>query len=387
MFRRGWFFALIVAVLAPTACKMTIDPVRPGPRWSSAALGLFHTCGLVDDIAYCFGDDRTGQLGAQSLGDATCLANGVLSPCRAQPARVNGPSFTEIASGWLQTCGVASDGTWCWGSGSSDGHAARTDMPVRVTSTRFAALASRQSSFCGATSDGDVQCWPVGASFPVATTTYAVKLATLSGSYSHLCGLTSSGDAYCWGANEHGQLGTGDTVAQNAPTHAAGSLKFTKISAGFARTCAIATDRHAYCTGGTLWTWTPQPDDSLNSTHFVRVQGNDEFTSVTVGGGIACGVTTTGEGKCWGSNNNKQLGTGSVSGTTATPHTVDGAHRFRDIIAGAYHACGITVEGEMYCWGFDHSGQLGSLGFPDTCTLSDEFYACTGTPVLVPEPE
>jgi len=269
----------------------------------------------------------------------------------------------------------------------SDGHAARTDIPVRVTSTRFAALASRQSSFCGNTSDGDVRCWPVGASFPVATTGYAVKLVTLTGSYGHVCGLTSSGDAYCWGANEHGQLGTGDTVAQSAPTHAVTSLKFTKISAGFARTCAIATDRHAYCTGGTVWTWTPQPDDSLNSTRFVRVQGNDEFTSVTVGGGIACGVTTTGEGKCWGSNNNKQLGTGSVSGTTATPHTVDGAHRFRDIIAGAYHACGITVEGEMYCWGFDHSGQLGSLGFPDTCTLSDEFYACTGTPVLVPKPQ
>ena len=59
MFRRDWFFALIVVVLAPTACKTIIDPVPPGPRWSSAALGLFHTGGLVDDTAYCFGDDRS----------------------------------------------------------------------------------------------------------------------------------------------------------------------------------------------------------------------------------------------------------------------------------------------------------------------------------------
>jgi alpha-tubulin suppressor-like RCC1 family protein len=289
----------------------------------------------------------------------------------------------------MTTCGVAADGTWCWGNNAVTS-GVTVNAPVKVSSTRFVAIATKILEMCGLTSVGEVYCWtPTGTSQPPSLTLVSgnIPFSTLSGSYNHLCGLTSSGDAYCWGENTHGELAVGDTLPRDTPTRVASTLRFVRIAAGVSRTCAIATDRHTYCSGATDWTWSRQPDDSLNSIRFVAVPGADDFVSVTVGGGVACGITINLAAKCWGSNYNGLLGVGGLGGSTATPAPITGGHVFTSIVAGTYHVCGVTVESELYCWGLDHAGQLGSVGFPVACTLSDEFYSCTGTPVLVPKPQ
>jgi len=378
--------ALGMSLLA--ACGNGTSPPRElPPGWSSVTVGLFHTCGIYLGEAYCFGDDRTGQLGAQLAGDSVCRANGFSNPCRPRPARVSGPKFTLIHSGRMTTCGVAADGTWCWGNSTPSGGVAA--VPAKVTSTRFVALATKVFDMCGLTAAGEVYCWSlVGTTQPPPLTLVSgnIPFASLSGSYNHLCGLSSSGDAYCWGENTRGELAVGDTLPRDTPTRVASTLRFVRISAGNSRTCAIATDHHTYCSGATFWTASRQPDDSLHSIRFVAVPGGDDFVTVTVGGGVACGVTANLDARCWGSNGNALLGIGAASGSIATPARISGGHLFTEIVAGTYHACGVTVDSELYCWGFDHAGQLGSVGFPVTCTLSDEFYACTGTPVLVPKP-
>src|SRR5262245_15741939 len=317
---------LVLLAAIAAACYGGIDaPRSKQPKWTGVTLGLFHTCGAFDNTVYCFGDDRTGQLGTRSVGDSSCNANGLVNPCRPRPAAIAGHAFVLVGSGRMATCAVDLDGTWCWGSGTLG--PTRADAPVRVTDRRFVALATMGVQMCGLAPVGEVYCWSgnVSPSPPALTlVNETVPLVSLTGSYNHLCGLTSSGDAYCWGLNSHGELAVGDTLPRASPTHVAGDLKFTSLSAGFARTCGIATDHHAYCSGTPFWTWTPQPDDSLNSTSFARVPGSDVFTTVSVGGEVACAVTVLREAKCWGANGNRLLGIGSAGGVTATPLKVVG---------------------------------------------------------------
>ncbi len=90
------------------------------------------------------------------------------------------------------------------------------------------------------------------------------------------------------------------------------------------------------------------------------------FSSITVGG-HSCGVTTQGEGWCWGSSVKGELGHGQTD-TTSMPVAVRGALTFQSLAAGGWHSCGITTSSAVYCWGA--ARQLG-IGMGDTASHFD----------------
>jgi alpha-tubulin suppressor-like RCC1 family protein len=80
----------------------------------------------------------------------------------------------------------------------------------------------------------------------------------------------------------------------------------------------------------------------------------------------SCGITTIGEGYCWGSNTSGQLGTATPLATCAPqnpcssrPVPVANNLRFTLIVPAGNHACGITTDQKLYCWGANDAGQLG----------------------------
>jgi len=78
------------------------------------------------------------------------------------------------------------------------------------------------------------------------------------------------------------------------------------------------------------------------------------YTSVSTGYHRTCAVTTDGLGLCWGWNHSGSLGTSDRSSTVLTPSLVrlPAGERFRTIEAGSYFtSCGLTVSGTVYCWG------------------------------------
>ena len=95
--------------------------------------------------------------------------------------------------------------------------------------------------------------------------------------------------------------------------------------------------------------------------------------AVTVGASHACALTGEGAVLCWGDNRDGQLGDGSTTQHSA-PVLVTGLTRpVRAIAAGDQHTCALDSAGAVLCWGSNASGALG-----DGATAAQ-----STTPVLV----
>jgi alpha-tubulin suppressor-like RCC1 family protein len=128
---------------------------------------------------------------------------------------------------------------------------------------------------------------------------------------------------HCWGANESGQLGIGNTEDRGDDPG------------------EVATSSLVDLGGGTV-------------------------ASLALGAAFSCALFDDGRVKCWGANDNGQLGLGNTAprGTTAAsmgaglPY-VDVGGAAVQIVAGAAHACALLGDGRVHCWGNNEHGQLG----------------------------
>ena len=235
----------------------------------------------------------------------------------------------------------------------------------------------------------------------------------------HSCGIRTSGRLYCWGSNFKGQVGIGvaDVDGHPVPTEVSGGFTdWTTVSAGNTHTCAIRRPGRLYCFGedlsgqlgngaaatadqpapvqvGTQTTWTSV---SASSSHtcgrrsngriycwgndFGGVLGNgpastaDRHVPALVSGGFtdwrsvdagisatACGVRVNGRLYCWGSDLRGQLGNGpGVSGSDVPVQVSGNARNWASVSAGSVHTCATRTNRRLYCWGVDNLGQLGN---------------------------
>ena len=74
-----------------------------------------------------------------------------------------------------------------------------------------------------------------------------------------------------------------------------------------------------------------------------------------------CGVTLAGEIWCWGFQSSGELGNGTFLDSLSTPTRVLGSHDWAQVALGTMHTCGITTSGQLHCWGRNLEGELGVL--------------------------
>lgn len=128
-------------------------------------------------------------------------------------------------------------------------------------------------------------------------------------------------------------------------------------------------------------TWVKVPGSTVDpTTHTVTGQTSHfstygvvafgTFTQIAAGELHACGLAPTQDVYCWGSDQVGQLGSPAAATCTAssrpctlTPALVAGGIKFVSIGAAQLHTCGIAVSGDAYCWG---EGRVGVLGDGDT---------------------
>jgi len=89
--------------------------------------------------------------------------------------------------------------------------------------------------------------------------------------------------------------------------------------------------------------------------------GGANAVSVSVGYYHACAVLNDGKLMCWGTNTDGQLGVGSVGGSSTRPQNVDlGSGRTAKAVACGYkHTCAILDDDTLKCWGLNNDFQLG----------------------------
>jgi alpha-tubulin suppressor-like RCC1 family protein len=94
-----------------------------------------------------------------------------------------------------------------------------------------------------------------------------------------------------------------------------------------------------------------------NGRGAASVRDTDDEATIAAGGRHSC-VVRGPIVRCWGGNDDGQLGTGTYDGASQ-PARVLGELALVRLTAGVSHSCGLTRGGDAYCWGNDDAGQLG----------------------------
>ncbi|WP_420128649.1 PKD domain-containing protein [Longimicrobium sp.] len=210
----------------------------------------------------------------------------------------------------------------------------------------------------------------------------------MSSGFGNACGLVVDGRAFCWGRSYEGALGYGGKRNFTDPVAVAGGHRFTTISTA-GHSCAVTNNHDAYCWGSNDVGQIGAPPTVIvegkpigNTRHNPApslVLGGISWKTVDVGPGFSCGLSRDGEPYCWGGNGDGQLGTGSNQDRGA-PAAVMGGHVFTSIVAGTAHACGLKSNGEVWCWGNNRYRALGTAS-AETCGPEYMRYDCALVPV------
>ena len=308
-------------------------------------------------------------------------------------------SLLPLAAGGSHTCAFTpAGGVQCWGRnefgqlGDSTTTASASPVDVVGLTEGVVDLAAGQFHTCAVTTGGGVQCWgrneegqlgDGAGGVPGAMNATPVNVAglgsgvvTVTAGWFHTCVLTDTGDVKCWGKNEDGQLGDGQscsTLLCPTPTDVVGlPPDVSTLTVGGEHSCTTTADAGLKCWGrnneGQLGDGT-----STDRTTPVNVVGlSSNVADVALGGRHTCAITgTLGAAKCWGNNLFGQLGDDGVCGTNCTT-PVDVpllSVGMTDIDVGFFHSCALTSSSFALCWGHNVFGQLGNgLVCSPTCT-------------------
>jgi alpha-tubulin suppressor-like RCC1 family protein len=301
--------------------------------------------------------------------------------CSGAAAGQSGPTATgtatAISAGAFHTCAITSaGGVKCWGNNQfgelGDGTKTTRLTPVAVSglASGVSAIAAGNDHTCAVMSAGGVKCWgnnefgqlgdgtQTNRLTPVDVSGLANVTAIAAGG-AQTCALTRAGAVDCWGQNDNGQLGDGTTTTRLAPVGVSGlGSGVAAIGAGNAHSCALTSAGGVKCWG---FNDNGQLGDGTTTDRLtpVDVSGLGSGVAKIATYGVRCALTSAGGLKCWGYNGDGELGDGTTT-NRLTPVDVSGLGGAVTAVAGGgAHTCAITSAGGIECWGSNGHGQLG----------------------------
>ena len=317
--------------------------------FSSIAVGYDHTLALSSEgLIYAWGDNTKGQLGngTQSTSAVPVAVSNTNFPA--------GTTFSQIVSGKQYSMALSADGiVYAWGDNSSgqlgDGTTVESTLPLEVSR----------------------------AGMPDSTKTFS----SIAVGWYHSLALTADGELFTWGSNAFAQLARNNVFPGNRiPTPADSSKRpsgvtFSDLAANPLTTLALGSDGRIYGWGYNYYGQLGDGSKTL-ATSFTRVSIAGALTGKTIvqlGGGTHhfVGLDSAGDLYGWGANKNEQsdfigqLGVGGSPAESTVPLNVDltsvpNGTNFASVSAGYYSSVAISSAGDLYAWGENSAGQLGS---------------------------
>src|SRR5439155_7304102 len=177
---------------------------------------------------------------------------------------------------------------------------------------------------------------------------------------------------WCWGENFAGQLGTGDTNAVVGLHQVGTASDWLAVSTAATTTFAINSAHE-------LWAWGDASAGRLGTGVTAgtflptKVTTPATWQAVSAGDDFACGLDMAGNAWCWGDDSYSELGYGPSPGGRSMPQQISGTDTWTQIAAGPRFVCALRVGGGARCWGLDDDGQLG-----DDNTSSTHHHAVVG---------
>ena len=290
---------------------------------TAIATGGKHSCAVLNSGAVkCWGWNDVGQLGLGNVDNP-----------KQTPQDVIGLSsrVTAIDAGEDHTCALLTTGeVRCWGRNyygtlGNGSNTTDSNSPSAVSNiTTAVAIAAGSQHNCALLRSGVVQCWgPASAALgngnsganrltPTDVSNINNAVAISAGT-SHTCAILSTGAIKCWGTNTYGQLGNNSTTDSNVPVDVSNITNAVAISAGPYHTCALLSTGAVQC-------WGYGPDGQIgdgsgtNKSIPTAVSGlTSGVRAIGTGFYHSCAVLSTGAAKCWGKNNEGQLGNNSTT--------------------------------------------------------------------------
>ncbi len=378
-------------------------PAAQAAALAAVSVGSNFTCGITTaGGAVCWGTNSYGSIGngsyttpSRSPVDVTGLTSGVKS----------------IAAGTFHACAVTTaGGVKCWGRNhfgqlgiNKLGDAFNSTTPVDVLMGSYVAVAVTAGSThsCALITDGSVRCWGNGAgglgnntsvtsTTPVPVYGFTAPVVSLASGQFHNCAVQSDGVTKCWGLPDNGRLGNGQaTVRSLIATNAGNFTDAVAVSAGLAHTCVKTNVGGLRCWGrnlnGQIGLGGTSTADVLNPT--VVLASGVNMVHIGQAASHTCAAMSTGEVKCWGLNDNGQLGTNDLAQRTSPTPVVNLSGTVTSLSTGPMHTCAVVNQASK-CWGANSSAQLG-LGMT---TVSPFMFPValpgydTSAPVLAPAP-
>jgi len=293
-------------------------------------------------------------------------------------------TITAIASGGAHTCLLLSDQTArCVGRDGQgqlgDGSYLNQSNLVVVNGLSGATqIGAGSEHTCALISDGTMRCWGTnytgqigiggatgehgGVPFvlsPVQVQGISNAIASVPGGF-FTCAVLADHTVQCWGRNQDGQLGNGDaTTDTTLPGPVVGLGAVAALSAGGYHTCALMPDATVRCWGrnddGQLGT-----GDRVRATTPVQVNGLAlPPVAISAGGYHTCALLPDRTVQCWGRNVVWQVGQPSTTGAFPVPTTVPGITNAVSVKAGFYNTCATLADGTVQCWGENDLGEVG----------------------------
>ena len=201
----------------------------------------------------------------------------------------------------------------------------------------------------------------------------ALRIVAVAAGGLHTLALRSDGVVFCWGHNNDGQCGVTPTD-RISPTRVPLTGTPIGIAAGDLFSCVLATDgavSRVYCFGDNDNLQIATFPDTTDPHPTPHQSFSGAAVSVATGWDHAC-VTTTGMILCWGDNEHRQLALPNPPGDYGAPTTTGfpTTGTATALALGAEHTCALLGSREVYCWGFNDVGQVGTSAGSDVMSPS-----------------